>query len=193
MVLTPSMMVDLGTPVPNFELPDFNGSLVSSADFVDAQGLLLAVICPHCPFVKHLRIGLAQFARDYIERGLKIIAINANDTATYPADGIDGMREEASQAGYTFPYLIDEKQEVAKTLQAACTPDFFLFNGIGKLVYRGQFDDSRPGSDTPITGVDLRAAADAVLAGDAVSSTQKASIGCSIKWKLGNKPDYFAS
>ena len=193
MVLTPSMMVDLGTPVPNFELLDFNGSLVSSADFVDVQGLLLAVICPHCPFVKHLRIGLAQFARDYVERGLKIIAINANDTATYPADGIDGMREEATQAGYTFPYLIDEKQEVAKTLQAACTPDFFLFNGIGKLVYRGQFDDSRPGSDIPITGVDLRAAADAVLAGHAVSSTQKASIGCSIKWKLGSKPDYFAS
>ena len=101
MVLTPSMMVDLGTPVPTFELPDFNGNLVSSADFVDAQGLLLAVICPHCPFVKHLRIGFAQFARDYIERGLKIIAINANDTATYPADGIDGMREEATQAGYT--------------------------------------------------------------------------------------------
>ena len=158
---------------------------------VSAPALLVMFICNHCPYVKHIRSGLAQLGRDYQSRGAAIVAISANDAANYPEDGPARMREEARVAGYTFPYLHDETQAVAKAYRAACTPDFFLFDHTRKLVYRGQFDDSRPGNGVPVTGKDLRAALDAVLACRPVPADQKPSIGCNIKWKAGNEPDYF--
>ena len=148
-------------------------------------------ICNHCPYVQHIRAGLAQLARDYAPRGVAIVAINANDVTNYPEDSPARMRAEARAAGYTFPYLYDESQAVARAYRAACTPDFFLFDQARKLVYRGQFDDSRPGNGRPVTGQDLRAALDAVLAGNPVSRQQQPSMGCNIKWKPGNAPDYF--
>jgi peroxiredoxin len=191
MTATPSTMLPLGTPLPSFVLPDFDGRAVSSMDFDRAPALLVAFICRHCPFVRHIRSEFAQFAREYQARGLAIVAINANDTEAFPQDGPDGMREEAREAGYVFPYLFDESQAVAKLFKAACTPDLFLFDSFRQLAYRGQFDDSRPRTSTPITGRDLRAAADAVLTFAAVPTTQRPSIGCNIKWKPGNEPDYF--
>jgi peroxiredoxin len=176
-------MVPLGTKAPAFRLPDTKGRLVSLDDFKGAPALLVMFICNHCPFVKHIREGLAQFGRDYRDRGLAIVAVMSNDVAHYPADSPAKMAEEVKDAGYLFPYLYDETQEVAKAYDAACTPDFFLFDGEGALVYRGQFDDSRPGNGRPVTGADLRAAADAVLAGKAVDDRQRPSIGCNIKWK----------
>ncbi len=190
MVLTPSVMRDLGSNAIDFRLPDPSGNEYTLADFQDAKGLLVAFICNHCPFVKHLRAGLAQFARDYQGKGLAIVAINANDVANYPDDSPAKMAEETQTAGYVFPYLFDESQQVAKAYHAACTPDFFLYDAERKLVYRGQFDDSRPDNGKPVTGADLRAAADAVLAGQAVSSDQQPSIGCNIKWKSGNEPTF---
>jgi hypothetical protein len=148
-------------------------------------------ICNHCPFVKHIRDGLAKLGRDYVSRGAAIVAVSANDVANYPDDSPAMMKEEAHAAGYNFPYLYDESQSVAKAYRAACTPDFYLFDKSRKLVYRGQFDDSRPGNGVPVTGKDLRAALDAVLAGKPVPSDQKPSLGCNIKWKSGNEPDYF--
>jgi peroxiredoxin len=191
MALTPSTMLPLGTPLPPFSLPDFDGRIVSSADFATAPGLLVAFLCRHCPYVRHMRQEFSAFAKAYRERGLAIVAIASNDTAAHPEDGPDGMRQEATAAGYTFPYLFDESQTVARAFRAACTPDLFLFDRDGKLAYRGQFDDSRPGNGRPVTGADLRAAADAVLAGDPVPTDQRASMGCNIKWKQGNEPDYF--
>ena len=191
MALTPSTMLPLGTPLPSFRLPDLDGRDVASDDFRTAPGLLVAFLCPHCPYVKHMRAEFAAFAKEYRDRGLAIVAINSNDAAANRADGVDGMRDEASVAGYTFPYLVDETQSVAKAFRAACTPDLFLFDRSGQLVYRGQFDDSRPGNGHPVTGADLRAAADAVLAGTTVPTAQQSSIGCNIKWKRGNEPDYF--
>lgn len=192
MAQTPSTMLPLGTPAPAFGLPEpATGNTVSLDDFRDAPALLVIFMCNHCPFVKHLRQGLAQFAREYQDRGLAIVAVSANDVANYPEDSPARMVEEARVFGYPFPYLYDETQVVAKAYRAACTPDFFLFDAGRKLVYRGQFDGSRPGNNLPVTGADLRAAADAALAGQPVSSNQKPSIGCNIKWKAGNGPEYY--
>jgi peroxiredoxin len=191
MAVTPSTMLPLGTPAPDFSLPDTNGQTVSSADFLGAPALLVIFMCNHCPFVKHLRTGLAQLGRDYDSRGVAIVGINSNDAVKYPDDSPEKMVEEKRSAGYTFPYLYDESQAVAQAYRAACTPDFFLFDQDQKLVYRGQFDDSRPGNGLPVTGHDLRAALDAVLEGRPIPEPQKPSIGCNIKWKPGNEPDYF--
>ncbi len=191
MVATHSTMLPLGTHAPNFRLPNTDGGTVSSADFKSAPALLIVFMCNHCPYVKHIREGLAKLAREYLPRGAAIVGINSNDAALYPDDSPARMREEVKSAGYLFPYLYDETQEVAKAYHAACTPDFFLFDEDQRLVYRGQFDDSRPGNNIPVTGRDLRAALDAVLAGKPVSSNQKSSLGCNIKWKADNEPDYF--
>ncbi|MCX8091336.1 MAG: thioredoxin family protein [Verrucomicrobiae bacterium] len=191
MALTPSTMLPLGTPAPDFRLPDTNGRIVSLSDFKDRPALLVMFICNHCPYVQHIRAGLAQLAREYAPRGVGIVGINSNDVARYPDDSPAKMAEEVKKAGYTFPYLFDETQEVAKAYRAACTPDFFLFDRDRRLVYRGQFDDSRPGNGIPVTGKDLRAALDALLAGKPVPANQKPSMGCNIKWKPGNEPDYF--
>ncbi|HUG90236.1 MAG TPA: thioredoxin family protein [Planctomycetaceae bacterium] len=192
MVMTASTMLPLGTEAPDFSLPNVvDGGTVSLADFADNQGVLVIFMCNHCPFVKHLRSGLAAFAKQYQPRGLAIGGLSPNDAEKYPDDSPARMAAEAKSAGYTFPYLFDETQDVAKEYMAACTPDFFLFDRDRKLVYRGQFDDSRPDSGKPVTGADLRAACDAVLAGRPVSKEQKPSIGCNIKWKPGNEPEYF--
>ena len=184
-------MLPLGTTAPDFKLPDTAGKFVSLADFKNSAALLVIFMCNHCPYVVHLRSGLAQLARDYAPRGVGIVGINANDVKNYPADSPAKMRDEVKSAGYIFPYLHDETQAVAKKYRAACTPDFFLFDGGRRLVYRGQFDASRPGNEIPVTGRDLRAALDAVLAGKTVSEKQTASIGCNIKWRAGNEPDYY--
>ena len=191
MVATQSTMLPLGTKAPDFRLPETNGKTVSLSDFKSAPALLVVFLCNHCPYVKHIRAGLAQLARDYLPRGVGIVGISSNDIANYPADSPALMAEEAKAAGYLFPYLYDETQAVAKTYRAACTPDFFLFGPDQRLVYRGQMDDSRPGNDIPVTGQHLRAALEAVLAGKPVSPRQKSSLGCNIKWKPGNEPDYF--
>lgn len=183
MAETPSTMVPLGTPAPDFRLPDTEGKTVGRDDFKDAPALLVTFICNHCPFVKHIRAGLAQFARDYQARGLAVVAINSNDVANYPEDSPAKMAKEKQAAGYVFPYLYDETQQVAKAYRAACTPDFFLYDRARRLVYRGQFDSSRPSNGRPVTGADLRAAADAVLAGTPVPAEQTPSVGCNIKWK----------
>jgi peroxiredoxin len=193
MTMTPSTMLELGTPMPSFELPDVDGVPVSPGQFQNAPGVLVVFICPHCPFVRHIRSAFAQFAREYQQKGLPIIAVNSNDTVTFPDDSREGMKREIAKAGYTFPYLVDESQAVAKAFHAACTPDFFLFNRDRRLVYRGQFDDSRPANQIPTSGSDLRAAADAVLEGRLPSSNQKPSIGCNIKWRYGNEPSYVAA
>jgi peroxiredoxin len=187
----PSTMLDLGTTLPSFSLPDLNGRTVSDADFKDSRALLVAFICKHCPFVKHIRTEFARFAKEYEAKGLKVVAIASNDVKEFPEDGPEGMKQEAAEAGYTFPYLFDGKQQVAQAFRAACTPDFFLFDGSRRLAYRGQFDGSRPKSDVPVTGSDLRAAADAVLAGKPAPATQRPSMGCNIKWSPGNAPEYF--
>lgn len=184
-------MLPLGTSAPDFQLPDTSGRTVTLASFKDKAALLVMFICNHCPYVKHLRAGLAQLALDYSPRGVGIVGINANDVANYPDDSPAKMAVEAMAAGYTFPYLFDETQAVAKAYRAACTPDFFLFDRGRRLVYRGQFDESRPGNGAPVTGKDIRAALDAVLAGKTTSGFQAPSIGCNIKWKRGNEPDYF--
>lgn len=180
MALTPSTMVDLGSIAPDFKLPDpRNGQTVALSDLAGDKGLLVMFICNHCPFVKHVEPGLIQLARDYADKGIDIIAISANDVVSHP----DDSPEKMAQKDYPFPYLYDESQAVAKAYDAACTPDFFLFDGDRKLVYRGQFDDSRPGNGVPVTGADLRAAMDALLAGRQPSTDQKPSIGCNIKWR----------
>jgi thiol-disulfide isomerase/thioredoxin len=190
MAETPSTMLDLGTELPPFSLPDLDGAIVSDQDFRNAKALVVAFICPHCPYVKHLRQGFVQLAKDYQARHVAIVVINSNDVNAFPEDDPAGMRREASAAGFTFPYLYDESQQVAKAFRAACTPDFFVFDGQSRLAYRGQFDDSRPNSKTPVTGVDLRHALDALISGQRVSSTQRPSVGCNIKWKPGNAPRY---
>jgi len=191
MALTPSTMLPLGTTAPDFKLPDTTGKTVALADFKGQAALVVVFMCNHCPYVVHIRAGLAQLARDYLPRGVGMVGINANDVENYPSDGPAMMRDEVKKAGYTFPYLYDETQAVAQAYHAACTPDIFLFDKNQRLVYRGQFDASRPGNGLPVTGQDLRAALDAVLAGKLVSKNQQASIGCNIKWKAGNEPDYF--
>ena len=189
MVKTASTMLPLGTSAPDFSLLNVDGSSVSLGDFADSKGLLVIFICNHCPFVIHLREAIAKFADEYQTQGLAVVGISSNDVGTHPDDSPEKMKEEAANAGYNFPYLYDESQEVAKAYKAACTPDFFLFDADKALVYRGQFDSSRPGNDQPVTGADLRAAADAVLSGAEVSAEQTPSLGCNIKWI--DAPDYF--
>jgi peroxiredoxin len=192
MVRTASTMTELGRPAPPFELPEpRTGETVSLDDFAEAPALLVVFLSNHCPYVKHIGSGLADFAREYQERGLAVVGINANDVRAYPDDAPERMVDEAHRIGYTFPYLFDESQEIAGAYRAACTPDFFLFDEDRRLVYRGQFDGSRPGGDVPVTGDDLRAAADAVLAGEPPPGEQLPSLGCNIKWRPGNEPDYF--
>ena len=190
MTATPSTMLPLGTPLPWFRLPDLDGRSVSPDDVREPRALLIAFICHHCPFVRHIRSEFARVTQEYQARGLAVIAINSNDVSEFPEDGPDGMRQEARDAGYSFPYLFDETQDVAKTFRAACTPDLFLFDAARTLVYRGQFDGSRPRNAVPVTGSDLRAACDAVLEGRDVPALQTPSVGCNIKWKHGNEPNY---
>jgi peroxiredoxin len=192
MARTHSTMLELGTPAPGFRLPDFDGRVHALGDFAAAPALLVAFVCHHCPFVRHIRPELASFAREYGAKGLAVVFINSNDPVAYAKDGPDAMRAESLEFGYAFPYLVDAEQTVARAYHAACTPDLFLFDAARRLAYRGQFDASRPGSDVPVTGSDLRAAADAVLAGRAPGAEQRPSLGCNIKWKPGNAPDYFA-
>jgi peroxiredoxin len=191
MVAVNSTMMPLGTKAPDFRLVDTTGKTVSLKDLQGAPALLVVFMCNHCPYVKHIRSGLARLARDYLPRGMAMVGISSNDVVNYPADSPAKMAEEAKNAGYLFPYLYDETQAVAKAYRAACTPDIYFFDKDQQLVYRGQLDDSRPGNSIPVTGKDLRAAIDATLAGKDVSSQQKPSIGCNIKWKPGNEPDYF--
>ncbi len=182
MARTPSNMLPLGTKVPYFALKDTDGKLVKHSDYAN-RPLLVMFICNHCPFVIHIREGLAKLGKDFSGSSLGIVAINSNDPKNYPLDSPEKMKLEKESAGYNFPYLFDETQEVAKSFDAACTPDFFLFDSKHQLVYRGQFDDSRPGNGVEVTGKDLRAAMDALLAGAPISQQQKPSLGCNIKWK----------
>ncbi len=194
MARTLSTMMELGTAAPDFCLPNTNprsgGDTVSLADFNDAPALLLAFICNHCPYVIHIRDAFVGFAKDYQSKGLAVVAISANDAGTHPDDGPERMAEAASKNGFTFPYLYDESQTIARAYQAACTPDFFLFDADRRLFYRGQFDRARPRNDEPITGEDLRAAVDALLEGRDAPTEQKPSMGCNIKWRAGNEPAY---
>ena len=190
MAKTPSTMLALGTRAPDFRLPDTDGRLVSRDDHADAPGLLVMFLCNHCPYVQHIRERLAEFAREFQAKRLAIVAINANDVASHPDDSPQKMKIEKQRYGYVFPYLYDESQAVAKVYAAACTPDFFLFDGARRLVYRGQFDDSRPGNGVAVTGKDLRAACEALLSGVQVPGEQLPSVGCSIKWKGGEAPRF---
>lgn len=191
MAAVSSTMLELGTTAPHFSLPDSTGKLVSLADYKEAPATLVVFMCNHCPYVKHIANQFAEFAHEYQAKGVAVIGINANDVSTHPDDSPEKMAEEAKKIGYTFPYLYDETQEVAKSYRAACTPDFFLFDKDHKLAYRGQFDGSRPGNNVAVTGQDLRMALNAVLQDQPVPAEQKASMGCNIKWKAGNEPDYF--
>ena len=191
MVKTASTMMPLGTVAPDFTLPDTEGRSRSLAECRGERGTVVVFMCNHCPYVKHVAPELAAVARDYEAEGIKFIGINSNDAAAYPEDSPEAMATEAKSRGYTFPYLYDETQEVARAYRAACTPDFFVFDGSLRLVYRGQLDDSRPKTDRPLTGRDLRAALDCIVAGQPVDPDQRPSIGCNIKWKSGTEPDYF--
>lgn len=194
MARTPStMMMPLGAPAPGFDLADPAGKRYTLESFESAKALLVAFICSHCPFVKHVRAGFAALAAEYQGKGVAVVAIASNDAAAYPEDGPEGMAGEASAAGYRFPYLFDETQDVAKAYGAACTPDFFVFDRERRLAYRGQMDGSRPGNAVPVTGEDLRRALDAVLEGRSVPGDQRPSLGCNIKWKPGHEPVWFAA
>ena len=189
-----STMLALGTQAPPFELPDtVTGETVSISDFDDKTGLLVMFICNHCPYVKHIKESLADFSKEYADSDLAIVAISSNDVGAYPTDSPDHMKAEAMEFGYQFPYLYDEDQSVAAAYTAMCTPDFFLFDSNRELVYRGRYDESRPDSGIPVTGKDLRAAVDALLAGEDLPEEQYPSMGCSIKWKDGSTPAYFTS
>ena len=191
MTRTPSTMVELGTSAAPFTLPDVvSGRSITLDTFKDARALLVMFICRHCPFVKHVQRELARIAADYERRGVGIVAISSNDAAEFREDSPHSLKAMALELGYTFPFCYDESQAVARAYGAACTPDFFVFDDDRRLVYRGQLDDSRPGNAKPVTGADLRAALDAVLAGTPVSAAQKPSLGCNIKWKAGNAPRY---
>ncbi len=192
MSLTPSTMMDLGTRAPDFSLPDVcSGTLVSLSNIATNQALLVIFICAHCPYVKLVEEEFATIGRDYQAKGLHVVAISANDAEKYPTDAPEKLREQAERLGFNFPYLHDETQQIAKAYRAACTPDLFLFDANRKLVYRGQLDDARPGNSKPVTGKNLRAAIDSVLAGQPVTENQTPATGCNIKWKPGNEPDYF--
>lgn len=188
MAATESQMLEIGTTAPEFSLPDPDGTLHSLGN--NKRAWLVMFICNHCPYVKHVAGEIARLGDDYLPQDVSVVAINSNDVASHPGDSPERMREEARRRGYAFPYVLDASQEVAKAYRAACTPDFFLFDKHKKLVYRGQLDDSRPGNGIPVSGSDLRAAIDAVLTGQEVPATQKPSIGCNIKWRQGNEPDY---
>jgi peroxiredoxin len=192
MALTASTMLPLGTQAPDFELPDVRyGETISLSSFTGDKALLVMFICQHCPFVKHVQQELAQLGKDYVSQGLAIVAISANDAKNYPDDSPESLKKMAVELGFNFPLCYDESQETAKAYTAACTPDFFLFDRDLKLVYRGQLDDSRPSNGKPVTGEDLRAAVEAVLAEQPLKGEQKPSVGCNIKWKPGNEPNYF--
>lgn len=191
MVRTASTMLPLGTEAPAFSLPDYDGKLVSSEEYRGKRGLLVMFMCNHCPYVKHVAPELARLADDYSAKGVGIVGISSNDVANYPDDSPEKMKEEAAEQGYHFPYLYDETQAVAGAYHAACTPDFFLFDSDLKLVYRGQLDDTRPKEGSTPNGSDLRAALEALLAGEPMPEPQKPSIGCNIKWKPGMEPAYF--
>ena len=192
MVKTASTMLDLGTKAPNFQLPDtVSGETISLETFADKKGLLVMFICQHCPFVKHIKSELARIGKDYVEKGLGVVAISSNSVETHPDDAPENLKAMAEEEGFNFPFCYDETQEVAKAYTAACTPDFFLFDRDRTLVYRGQLDDSSPGNDEPVNGKDLRAAIENVLADQPVNPEQQPSIGCNIKWAPGNEPPYF--
>jgi thiol-disulfide isomerase/thioredoxin len=194
MALTASTMLSLGTQAPDFQLPDVvSGQTISLSTFADKKALLVMFICRHCPFVKHIKEELAQLGKDYINKGLGIVAISTNDAKNYPDDAPELLKAMAIELDFNFPFCYDESQETAKAYTAACTPDFFLFDAKQQLVYRGQLDESRPSNGKPVTGADLRAAIDAVLADKPVAGEQKPSIGCNIKWKPGNEPSYFTA
>ncbi len=191
MALTPSTMLALGTQAPDFHLPDtVSGKTISLDTFTGKKALLVMFICHHCPFVKHVQTELARLGKDYVQKEVGIVAISANNAAQYPDDAPDQLKIMAKELGFSFPFCYDESQETAKAYTAACTPDFFLFDGQRRLVYRGQLDDSRPGNGKPLNGQDLRSALDAVLASQTVSQEQQPSIGCNIKWQPGNEPAY---
>jgi peroxiredoxin len=185
-----STMIELGTEIPEFSLLDTSTGILFRSESLVGSISIIAFLCNHCPYVKHLQKDLAAFGRDCAARGIKLVAISSNDVESHPEDGPSKMREEAARAGYTFPYLYDESQNVAKAFRAACTPEFYLFDRAGKLAYRGRFDDSTPKNGQPVTGRDLRAATDALVRGAPVAADQRPSIGCSIKWKDGNAPAY---
>jgi peroxiredoxin len=194
MALTPSTMLDLGTPAPEINLPDVvSGEQISLATFADDKALLVMFLCRHCPFVLHVKHELARLGQDYADTPLGIVAMGSNDAENYPNDAPDHLKAMAGELGFNFPFCYDETQEVAKAYTAACTPDFFLFGEDRKLVYRGQLDGARPENGAPFDGRDLRAAIEAILAGQPVSPEQKPSIGCNIKWKPGNEPSYSVS
>ena len=193
MVRTPSTMLPLGTSAPDFHLPNIDGRGLTFQDVAGSRGTVVMFICNHCPFVKHVADQLAVLGKEYQTQGIGFVAISSNDVATHPADSPEQMVHEAEERGYTFPYLYDESQTVAKAYHAACTPDFYLFDADGLLVYRGQLDPSRPGGDVPVTGCDLRAAIDGLLAGQSPVEEQIPSLGCNIKWKSGNEPAYFST
>jgi len=191
MAAVESTMLELGTAAPGFSLPDaVSGRTISLASFAGSKGLLAMFLCPHCPYVKHVQSTLAALLKEYAGAPLGIVAICSNDVVQFPDDGPGGMRAQAAELGFDFPYCYDESQATALAYRAACTPDFFVFDEARKLVYRGQMDGARPKNDTPVTGSDLRAALDAVLAGRSVNPVQRPSIGCNIKWRQGNEPDY---
>jgi len=190
MVTTASTMLALGTAAPDFRLPDTDGRLLKLADFKKAPALVVVFMCNHCPFVKHVLKAMVELFKKYQQKGVAVVAVNFNDVESFPEDSPEMRAKAAAEHGFTFPYLYDETQEVAEAYRAACTPDFFLFDSERKLVYRGQMDDARPGNDICVTGGDLSAAIDAVLAGEPVPSEQKPSMGCNIKWKSGRAPDY---
>jgi peroxiredoxin len=191
MALTHSTMLPLGTAAPGFRLADTDGRPLSLDDFKGAPALLVAFICNHCPYVKHVRHELARLGKEYQAKGVAVVGISSNDVTSHPDDSPKMMAQEKADVGYTFPYLYDETQRVAQAYKAACTPDFYVFDRNQRLVYRGQLDGSRPGNPIPVTGKDLRSALDAVLAGNLVSDDQRPSMGCNIKWKRGNEPEYF--
>jgi peroxiredoxin len=191
MTATASTMLPLGTKAPDFKLPDTKGNIISLSDFEAVPALLVIFMCNHCPFVKHILDGMIALVKEYQDRGVAVVGINSNDVENYPQDTPEKMADLVKQKGFSFPYLFDETQQVAKSYHAACTPDFFLFNKERKLFYRGQMDDSRPGNGIEVTGADLRVALDALLQNKQPPVEQKPSIGCNIKWKSGNKPDYF--
>ncbi|MFY0683933.1 MAG: thioredoxin family protein [Balneola sp.] len=184
-------MLEIGTKAPDFNLPNIDGNMISLQELRPKAGVLIMFICNHCPYVKHLNEALVKFANDYREQGIKCIAISSNDVENYPQDSPELMKELSEKHQFPFPYLYDESQEVAKAYKAACTPDFFLFDDELKLFYRGQFDDSRPGNNKPVTGRDMRNAADKLIEGESSIESQIPSMGCNIKWKQGNEPEYF--
>lgn len=191
MVATPSTMLPLGSPLPPFTLSGPDAAIWSTDDAAGAPALVVAFLCPHCPYVKHIEARFGEVADDLMNRGAAVVAVQSNAIEDYPQDGPEQMAAQAVANGFRFPYLLDASQEVAKAFRAACTPDFFVFDGDGSLAYRGQFDDSRPANDLPVTGADLVAAVDALLAGGSPPEKQFPSIGCNIKWRAGHEPDWF--